>query len=121
MLYKVPEKRTKILKSLSNDYKLYMLSNTSDLHIRHFEPMFQKAAGYSLKDVFTQCFYSHIIGLHKPDQEAFKFVLKSAGILAEETLFLDDNIHNVKAAKSLGFNVIHITENLRMEDVGYDR
>ncbi len=121
MLFRVPRKRTELLRSLSKDYQLFILSNTSELHIEHFSRMFYDAAGFSLDEVFTRCFYSHEIKLHKPDPAAFNFVLKEASILAGETLFLDDNIHNVKAARELGFNVIHITENLRMEDVGYDR
>lgn len=121
MLDRVPKKRTLLLQSLARDYDLYMLSNTSELHIEKFSKMFADVAGVSLDKVFTKCFYSHEIGLHKPDEAAFEHVLKTAGIKANETLFLDDNIHNVKSAQSLGFNVIHISENLKMEDVGYDR
>lgn len=121
MLSKVPEKRTRLLKSLAEDYHLYILSNTSELHIEKFREMFEKTAGFQLSDVFVKCFYSYETGHHKPDEQAFTHVLSDAGINAGETLFLDDNIHNIKSAGSLGFNVIHITENLRMEDVGYDR
>lgn len=121
MLSRVPKKRTEILQSLAKDYKLYMLSNTSPLHITRFTEMFYESAGYSFEDVFTRLFYSHDIGLHKPDPKAFQHVLNEANIIPEETLFLDDNIHNVKAAKELGFNVIHITDNLKMENVGFDR
>ncbi len=121
MLSRIPRKRTELLKDLSAVYNLYILSNTSELHINRFNTMFHEAAGFPLSEVFQHGFYSHETGYHKPDQAAFKHLLKNAGIRAEETLFLDDNIHNVKAAKELGFNVIHITDNLRMEDVGYDR
>lgn len=121
MIDRVPLKRTQLLQSLAKDYDLYMLSNTSELHIDKFSKMFSDVAGVPLEEVFTKCFYSHEIGMHKPDEAAFEHVLKAAGIKAEETLFLDDNIHNIKSAQSLGFNVIHISDNLRMEDVGYDR
>ncbi len=121
MLAGVPESRATLLKSLAKDYNLYILSNTSELHIEQFNTMFNDAAGCKLSDVFTHGFYSFQTGYHKPDPAAFKDVLKKAKIKANETLFLDDNIHNVKAAKELGFNAIHIYENLRMEDVGFDR
>jgi len=120
MLYRVPEKRTRIIKNLSSHYELFILSNTSPLHIERFESLWEASAGYPLKDVIKKSFYSHEIGEHKPDPEAFIRVLKSAKITAEETLFLDDNIQNVKAAKELGFNTIHITESLKMEDVGFN-
>ena len=121
MLARVPKQRAMLLHSLAKKYDLYMLSNTSELHINKFTQMFRDIAGFSLSDVFKHCFYSFETGLHKPDEEAFRHVLDTAGILPEETLFLDDNIHNIKSAQSLGFNVIHISENLKMEDVGYDR
>lgn len=120
MLLRVPKQRTDILKKLSDSYRLYILSNTSPLHIAHFEKLFQATANYPLQDVFTKNYYSHEIGEHKPDEEAFHHVLNKAKILAGETLFLDDNIQNVKAAQALGFNTIHITQNLRMENVGFN-
>lgn len=121
MLARVTQKRIEILKSLSGMYNLYMLSNTSEMHIEKFGRMFEEAGGVGLNDIFKKCYYSYEIGYHKPDEEAFQHVLNDAGIIAEETLFLDDNIQNIKAAQALGFNVIHITENLRMEHLGFDR
>lgn len=121
MLARVPLKRISMLRTLSKKFSLYMLSNTSPLHIERFQQMFRDTAGFPLSEVFTHCYYSFETGKHKPDSAAFKDVIISAGIKVEETLFLDDNIHNVKAAKELGFHVIHITNNLKMEDVGYDR
>ena len=38
----------------------------------------------------------------KPDENMFKKVLQSEHINAEETLFIDDGIHNVAAAEKLG-------------------
>ena len=121
MLARVPKVRTDLLQSLAKDYKLFMLSNTSELHIERFSNMFFETAGYPLEEVFTKLFYSHEIGYHKPDPKAFECVIREAAILPEETLFLDDNIHNIKAAQELGFRAIHITQNLKMENVGYDR
>jgi putative hydrolase of the HAD superfamily len=121
MLARVPKKRSELLVTLSKNYNLYMLSNTSELHIEKFRTLFHETAGYNYEELFKRCFYSHEIGLHKPDPESFHHVLNEANISAKETLFLDDNIHNIKAAKELGFNVIHITDNLQMENVGYDR
>lgn len=115
----VPPQRIQLLKRLSEEYNLYMLSNTSTLHVAFFEERFKEQAGFSLDAVFKKCYYSFDIGAHKPDEAAFQHVLDDAGINAEETLFLDDNIQNVKAATQLGFHAIHITESRRMEQVGF--
>jgi glucose-1-phosphatase len=120
MLLGVPQERAALVRSLTSKYDLYVLSNTCELHIAIFEKMFRKVAGISVQDQFRRAYYSHEIGFHKPDPEAFKFVLADSGILAKETLFLDDNIHNVKAAQELGFNVLHISEYLPLDEIGFD-
>ena len=59
MLVSIPEERTALLKRLSERYPLYMLSNTSSLHVKVFENMYLEAAGISMREVFTKIYYSH--------------------------------------------------------------
>lgn len=120
MLLDIPQERISLIKQLASKYDIYILSNTSPLHTPVFEKLFQKNGGISMNKLFKKCFYSNEIGYHKPDDSSFRFVLENAGIVAEETLFLDDNIHNIKAAQGLGFNAIHISEHRRLEDLGFD-
>ncbi len=96
-----------------------MLSNTSPLHVPVFEQMYLEKAGKAMKDVFKKIYYSYEIGWHKPDKEAWEYVIKDAGIVPEETLFLDDNIHNIKASQELGFQAIHIHERTRLNGPGF--
>ena len=120
MLVHFPEERIALLKRLSKRYNLYMLSNTSSLHVKVFEKMYQEAAGEPMQEVFKKIYYSHEIGWHKPDLEAWEYVLNDAHIKAEETLFLDDNIHNIKASQELGFQTIHIHERIQLMSLGFD-
>ena len=120
MLVRFPEERIELLKTLSKRYDLYMLSNTSALHVKVFEKMFLDVAGEPLNKVFKKLYYSHEIGWHKPDPEAWEFVIRDAAIKAEETLFLDDTIHNIKAAQELGFQAIHIHERTNLMNLGFD-
>ena len=119
MLVGIPRERTVLLKRLSEQYALYMLSNTSSLHVEVFEKMYREAAGVSMHEVFTKIYYSHEIGWHKPDREAWEFVLKDSGIRPVETLFLDDNIHNIKVSQELGFQAIHIHERTGLMHLGF--
>lgn len=119
MLVGIPGERAALLKVLSKHYKLYMLSNTSALHVRVFEKMYLDAAGESMHDVFEKIYYSHEIGLHKPDREAWEYVIKDAAIKPGETLFLDDSIHNIKASQELGFQAIHIHEGTTLMNLGF--
>ena len=120
MLVRIPLERTDLLKALSKRYALYMLSNTSDLHAPVFEKMFEETAGMKMHDLFTNIYYSHEIGYHKPDLEAWEYVINDAGIKPQETLFLDDNIQNIKASQELGFQAIHIHERINLLDLGFD-
>jgi putative hydrolase of the HAD superfamily len=45
---------------------------------------------------------SYEIHMLKPDPAIFRYTLETFGIKAEETLFIDDNLHNVEAARELG-------------------
>ena len=120
MLVGIPGERAGLLKVLSERFKLYMLSNTSELHVKVFEKMYFDTAGESMQEVFDKIYYSHEIGWHKPDREAWEYVIKDASIKPEETLFLDDNIHNIKASQELGFQAIHIHERTTLMNLGFD-
>lgn len=120
MLVDIPASRIERIKKLAAKYDLYILSNTSELHTPVFESLFLQNGGISMRDLFIQRFYSNEIGSHKPNEESYRYVLDHANIKAGETLFLDDNIHNIKAAQELGFNAIHISEWKRFEDLGFD-
>ena len=120
MIVRVPEERTALLKALANRYQLYMLSNTSALHVPVFEKMYWKAGGISIHDAFAKIYYSFEIGYYKPDREAWEFVINDAGIRPEETLFLDDSIQNIKASQELGFQAIHIHERTNLMNLGFD-
>jgi FMN phosphatase YigB (HAD superfamily) len=120
MLLRIPKERTELLKVLATRYNLYMLSNTSSLHVPVFEKMYLESAGVSMHDVFTKIYYSHEIGYLKPDAEAWEYVINDAGIEAGETLFLDDSIQNIKASLELGFKAIHIHEKINLLNLGFD-
>jgi putative hydrolase of the HAD superfamily len=120
MIVRIPEKRTRLLDQLKERYDLYMLSNTSPLHTPVFEQMYLEVAGKPMKDLFKKLYYSFEIGWHKPDPEAWEYVIADAGIVPQETLFLDDNIHNIKASQELGFQAIHIHERTSLTDLGFD-
>ncbi|MEN8229054.1 MAG: HAD family phosphatase [Bacteroidota bacterium] len=120
MIIRIPEDRTGLLNQLRKRYNLYMLSNTSALHVPVFEKMYYDTAGISMHDTFKKIYYSHEIGCHKPDHDAWEFVVNDSGIVPEETIFLDDSIQNIKASQELGFQAIHIHERTSLMELGFD-
>ena len=52
-------------------------------------------------EIFDKKIFSYDIGAVKSDEQTFKIVLKQAGIVADETLFIDDYEKNVKNAEAV--------------------
>jgi len=55
------------------------------------------------------------IGIKKPDVEAFQLLLTQLNLRANECLFIDDDIRNVTAARSLGIDSIHFLGTAQLE------
>ncbi len=109
MLVDFPIKKINFLKQLREQkYKLYVLSNTNSIHIRYINEVLLSSNEQMVEDFFNEVFYSYKIGFRKPDKKAYTYVLKHAKINAEETLFIDDRIENIKAAKNLYFQTWHL-------------
>jgi len=53
----------------------------------------------------------------KPDERIFRILLDRYGLAADETVFIDDNPKNARAASALGIHGIHFQspETLRRE------
>ena len=108
MILSIPKKRTELLIHLKNEYSLYLLSNTNSIHQEKFERDFEIQNGYNFKDLFNKVYYSHQMGIRKPEEEIFRYVLKWSKLEAQETLFIDDSIDNIKAAQRFGIQTFHI-------------
>jgi len=72
------------------------LSNTNEVHTTRSHNDFR------LHELFDELYYSHEIGLVKPDRAAFDFAVERLGCPAERILFLDDNQINVEGARNAG-------------------
>ncbi len=107
MILDVPSERITILKQLRKDYKLYLLSNTNELHIEEFKKIFEKDhPTENWENLFDKIYYSHQIGLRKPNKEAWQLILDEQQLQAEETIFIDDTRMHFKAAELLGIKSI---------------
>jgi len=106
MLIGLPASKLKLVQTLKSRFKVFVLSNTNNIHIQYINTMFLN--GESLDSHFHKCFYSHEVGMRKPESEIYTHVLEDADLKAEQTLFLDDNIENIKAASLLGIQTIHV-------------
>ena len=91
MLIDLPEENISFLKSLKNKYRIFLLSNTNEIHEQAFTALIQKKFGENvLEKVFEKIYFSHRLKLRKPDLSIFNYVLNENNLAAEETLFVDD-------------------------------
>lgn len=103
MLLDLPQERLQLLTKLSGKFRLFLLSNTNEIHIAEFHRRLQKWFGFSdLSHLFEKVHYSYRMGQRKPDVEIFETVVRASGLLAEETLFIDDSPQHIEGARPLG-------------------
>ncbi|MDC6364976.1 MULTISPECIES: HAD family hydrolase [Flavobacteriaceae] len=107
ILLDFPENRLQFLEQLvqENQYRLFLLSNTNDLHIEFVKQQMGTKDYSRFKDSFEVFYLSYEMGMRKPDGEIFEFVLEQNNLISTETLFIDDTKENTDSAADLGIHV----------------
>lgn len=116
MLLDFPLRRLQLLQQLRIYYDLILLSNTNEIHEEAFSNLLRDTYGINLNTFFDRVYYSHRIGLRKPRPEVFRWVLEENGFSAQHTLFIDDSIQHIEAARQLGIRTIHLQPGMTIED-----
>ncbi len=116
-----PAARIEMLKRLKAEgkYRTFILSNTNIIHYRFYTNLLKQTYGIDgLESLVEHAYFSHEIGLKKPNHEIFDYVVKHSHIKPTESIFIDDNKANIDAANTLGFNTIFLKDN-NMEDLKF--
>ncbi|MEM7107237.1 MAG: HAD-IA family hydrolase [Bacteroidota bacterium] len=108
MILDIPDNHFELLSRLSKKYRVHLLSNTNNIHLQCVKQKLELAGRGQLAHYFHREFYSHKMGMRKPNRNIYEQVLKAGEMEAEATLFLDDNLDNLAGAKSLGIQVKHV-------------
>lgn len=109
------------LEALAKDHQLFLLSNTNSIHMKRLlQVVARDTDKASLDGYFTRSWYSHLIGLRKPDKAIYEFVLQEENLKAEETFFIDDTEENITTANEMGIKThlllpVERIENLRFQ------
>jgi putative hydrolase of the HAD superfamily len=113
-LLDLPEERLFSLEKSAENHRIFLLSNTNEIHINEFNRYLLETYRLpSLEPFFEKLYLSYEVGLRKPDTQIFEHVLADAALRPESTLFIDDSIQHIQAAAELGINTYH----LQKEDV----
>lgn len=103
------------VKAHHQQFPTFLYSNTNQIHYDFFIPQYEQQMGGSFESLFKTPYYSHKMGMRKPDQASFQFILDQEGLIAAETLFIDDNEPNVLAAASVGLQVLFLKPGMYIE------
>jgi 2-haloacid dehalogenase len=97
----IPQNVT-VLRNLKEKYKLYGLTNWS---AETFPIVFKRFSFFKLFDGIVISGEEKLI---KPDKKIFELILERYHLEAKNSLFIDDNMNNIQAAKEIGFATIHV-------------
>lgn len=110
MILDVPKASIDLLKKLEGKYRLFMLSNTNDIHIDKAFKEWEKTTPEAPANYFEKIYLSQEMGLRKPHPEIFEFVCNEQKLDVSKTLFIDDSLQHIEGAKSIGLMTHHLTD-----------
>ena len=104
----VHESFLEFLQPLRSICRLSVLSNTNPF-IQGWarSPQFT-SCGKSLDDYFDMLFLSYCMKCSKPGEEIYRKMLADGGMVAGETLFIDDSDKNLEAAARVGIKTLKV-------------
>jgi glucose-1-phosphatase len=118
LLLDFPPERMRLISELRKTYRLFLFSNTNALHLAALRQIWSNSFGGdgSLDDYFEKTYYSHLMGMRKPDPESFGVILKENNLKGQETLFVDDAILNVEGAEQAGLKGLFLRPGISLLD-----
>ncbi|HMI59631.1 MAG TPA: HAD family phosphatase [Puia sp.] len=117
LLLDFPPERIQLLKQLRKTYRLFLFSNTNALHLAALQQIYIGTfGGGCLEDHFEKTYYSHLMGMRKPDKESFEHILQENQLNAGETMFVDDAVINVEGAEKVGLRGLFLRPGVSLMD-----
>lgn len=107
LLVGIPDEKKQRLIDLKKECRLFLLSNTNDMHWQKCVKDFFPYHNLGVNDYFEDVYLSYKLQLAKPDRKIFEAVLRRSQLQAAETLFIDDVKENCESAAQLGIQVMH--------------
>ena len=90
----------RVILSLKERYPLFLLSNTSDLHLAYL------MRNFDVLQHFADGVYSFRAKCAKPERRIFEMAIKQFRLQAEKTAYIDDLPANIRSATELGLKTV---------------
>jgi putative hydrolase of the HAD superfamily len=105
-----PAHRLEFLKQLQQkaNHRIFLWSNTNALHLERVQEVMGQADYQTFLGCFEKHYFSHELGIRKPEPICFTNILEEQNIHPKETLFIDDTTENTEAARRLDLHVWNI-------------
>lgn len=119
LLIGIKKENLELLSKLKSTYNSILLSNNNQIHFNWINNYLKSSYGISntMENYFIKEYYSHQIGMRKPNVEIFEFVLKEHKFNPQETLFIDDTPQHIKSANSLGIQTYLMPKGMEFSDM----
>jgi putative hydrolase of the HAD superfamily len=119
MLQDLPAERLNFIQQVKEKYRTFLFSNNNVIHLAEILRRCQQQYHFnSFDQFFERVYFSHILGLRKPHPQAFQAILEANHLKAGETLFIDDSLHHIQGAEQVGLQVIYLTADRNIFDLG---
>ncbi|PHM36264.1 glucose-1-phosphatase [Xenorhabdus innexi] len=86
-------------------HRVVVLSNTNHMHFQYWPQQYPEITTSA-----DHLYLSQDLGMRKPDQDIFNYLLEKERVVAGQAVFFDDVQEHVDAAKRLGINAIHVSD-----------
>jgi FMN phosphatase YigB (HAD superfamily) len=110
LLIGVPAGNHEVLLAAKSKYRTFLLSNNNQIHYEWIMDYLKREHGLASNEVFFEKdYYSHLMGMRKPDANIFEYVIEKHDLNVSETLFIDDSPQHLLTGASLGLNTHLLT------------
>ena len=100
--YRLFDDTLETLKALHGKYRLGLISDTWPSIVPQLEH-------FDVLKYFDCATFSYELGALKPDPRMYRDALDKMGLAPQETVFVDDNLHNLLGAAELGMHTVRIS------------
>jgi FMN phosphatase YigB (HAD superfamily) len=103
------------LTELKSQFRTFLLSNNNEIHYNWINNyLMQDFKVPNMSSFFEKDYYSHLMGMRKPNADIFEYVIETHQLNVKETLFIDDSPQHIVTAAKLG---LHTHLMLKEEDL----
>ena len=105
----IKQDKLHLMLALKDRFNLLILSNTNAIHQKSFDQRVGELIPLRvMSDMVNTAYYSHELGLRKPDPNIYKRVIDLQNLNPTRTLFFDDRQENINMAQNFGIQAIQV-------------